>query len=100
VRGDINDYRVAILYEKGPEAPGSWHPRGYIRVQLKDKLIQIWLLVEELGVSDVMRLLIIQSAWGLTFFIGGPWEQTLERRPAWQERETARWVREKAIRNA
>ncbi len=58
MRGDINDYRVAILYEKGPEAPGSWHPRGYTRAQLKDKLIQIWFSVEELGVSYVMPLLI------------------------------------------
>jgi hypothetical protein len=48
-----------------------------------------------LEVSYVNRLLVLRSAWSLTFFIGGHCEQTLERRPAGQERETARWVHDK-----
>lgn len=83
MRGDVSDYRVMILYEKGPETPGSWHPKGHTRTQLKDSFIEIWLAVGEFRVGYVMRLPALRSAWSLTFFLGGSYEQTLERRGAW-----------------
>ena len=51
VRGYMAAGRIKVLYEKGPDAIGAWHPPGYSAMQLRESGLQIYHACDELKVS-------------------------------------------------
>ena len=51
MRGYAAAGRIKVLYEKGPDAIGAWHPPGYSAMQLREAGIQIYHACSELKVS-------------------------------------------------
>ena len=51
VRGYIYAGRIKMLYEKGPDALGVWHPPGYRAMRLRDSGLQTYNAFIEFKVS-------------------------------------------------